>query len=319
MLAEILPKILVVCRDSALLTGLQPVLEATGARIEVADCAKTALTAMVAAPLPMLALLDGALPQAEIGQLIAAAHASTGTHTFPIVVLADLVPEEWRRRLVEGVLEDVIPRAQANPHWRLRIDFVLRTCDRLRELDHLRAAAQGNAQTDPLTGVYNHSALLSTLFRETDRAQRLKNPLSLVLFEIDDFEHWNSALGAKACDGLLRTVVERSSRLLRSYDTFGRSGNHEFQLILPGCSTVNANLLAERLRVDVFSEPIPSLGESLRLSACFGIASSQGRSPLVVVREAELALHRAQESGPESIQCFVHRPDLEMDPIGFLS
>jgi diguanylate cyclase (GGDEF)-like protein len=133
----------------------------------------------------------------------------------------------------------------------------------LREVDHLRAAAQGNAQTDPLTGVYNRSALLSTLFRETDRAQRLKNPLSLVLFEIDDFEHWNSALGAKACDGLLRTVVERSSRLLRSYDTFGRSGNHEFQLILPGCSKVNANLLAERLRVDVFSEPIPSLGESL--------------------------------------------------------
>jgi hypothetical protein len=40
---------------------------------------------------------------------------------------------------------------------------------------------------------------------------------------------------------------------------------------------------------------------------------------MVVVREAELALHRAQESGPESIQCFVHRPDLEMDPIGFLS
>ncbi len=155
--------------------------------------------------------------------------------------------------------------------------------------------------------------------RTLTREQRLKNPLSLVLFEIDDFEHWNSALGAKACDSLLRTIVERSSRLLRSYDTFGRSGNHEFQLILPGCSMVNANLLAERLRVDVFAEPIPSLGESLRLSACFGIASSQGRSPLVVVCEAELALHRAQEFGPESIQCFVHRPDLEMDPIGFLS
>lgn len=319
MLAEILPKILVVCRDPALLTGLQPVLAATGARIEVADFTTTALTAMAAAPLPILALLDGALSQAEIGQLIAAAHASTGTHPYPIVVLADLVPEEWRRRLAEGVLDDVIPRAQTNPHWRLRLDFVLRTCDRLRELDHLRVAAQGNAQTDPLTGVYNRSALLSTLFRETDRAQRLRNPLSLVLFEIDDFEHWNSALGAKACDSLLRAIVERSSRLLRSYDTFGRSGDHEFQLILPGCSTVNANLLAERLRVDVFSEPIPSLGESLRLSACFGIASSQGRSPLVVVREAELALHRAQEFGPESIQCFVHRPDLEMDSIGFLS
>jgi hypothetical protein len=37
------------------------------------------------------------------------------------------------------------------------------------------------------------------------------------------------------------------------------------------------------------------------------------------MREAEMALHRAQEAGPESIQCFVGRPDAQMDPIGFLS
>jgi GGDEF domain-containing protein len=78
-------------------------------------------------------------------------------------------------------------------------------------------------------------------------------------------------------------------------------------------------MLAERVRMDVFAYPIPSYGESLRLSACFGIASSQGRSPTVVMREAEMALHRAQEAGPESIQCFVGRPDAQMDPIGFLS
>jgi GGDEF domain-containing protein len=102
-------------------------------------------------------------------------------------------------------------------------------------------------------------------------------------------------LGTKARDGWLRTVVERSSRLLRSYDTFRRIGDYEFQLILPCCSAVNADLLAERLRADVFSEPIAWLGESLRLPACFGIGSSRGRPPLVVVREAELTLLRAQK------------------------
>jgi GGDEF domain-containing protein len=64
---------------------------------------------------------------------------------------------------------------------------------------------------------------------------------------------------------------------LRSYDTFGRTGEHEFLLILPGCSAINSNLLAERLRAEVFSTPISVDGESLRLSACFGIASSEGR------------------------------------------
>ena len=319
MLAEILPKILIASRDAALLADLQPVIAATGARVGVTDSAKAAFASMVDPPLPMLALLDAELPQSEIDQLIAAVHAATGTHTYPIVLLSDTVREEWHLRLAEGVLDDIIPRAVTNPHWRLRLDSVLRGCNRWREFDHLRATSQLNEQVDALTGLYNRSTLLSTLFRETDRVQRLQTSLSLVLFEVDDLDHWRSRLSAKPCDDLLRAIVERCTRLLRSYDTFGRTGDHEFLLILPGCSSVNATMLAERVRMDVFAYPIPSYGESLRLSACFGIASSQGRSPTVVMREAEMALHRAQESGPESIQCFVGRPDPQMDPIGFLS
>ena len=319
MLAEILPKILIASRDAALLADLQPVIAATGARVGVTDSAKAAFASMVDPPLPMLALLDAELPQSEIDQLIAAVHAATGTHTYPIVLLSDTVREEWHLRLAESVLDDIIPRAVTNPHWRLRLDSVLRACNRWREFDNLRATSQLNEQVDALTGLYNRSALLSTLFRETDRVQRLQTSLSLVLFEIDDFDHWRSRLSAKPCDDLPRAIVERCTRLLRSYDTFGRTGDHEFLLILPGCSSINATMLAERVRMDVFAYPIPSDGESLRLSARFGIASSQGRAPMVVLREAEMALHRAQESGPESIQCFVGRPDAQMDPIGFLS
>jgi diguanylate cyclase (GGDEF)-like protein len=319
MLAEIPPKILTASRDAALLADLQPVIAATGARVGVTDSAKAAFASMVDPPLPMLALLDAELPQSEIDQLIAAVHAATGTHTYPIVLLSDTVREEWHLRLAESVLDDIIPRAVTNPHWRLRLDSVLRACNRWREFDNLRATSQLNGQVDALTGLYNRSALLSTLFRETDRVQRLQTSLSLVLFEIDDFDHWRSRLGPHACDDLLRAIVERCTRLLRSYDTFGRTGDHEFLLILPGCSSINATVLAERVRMDVFAYPIPSDGESLRLSARFGIASSQGRSPMVVLREAEMALHRAQESGPESIQCFVGRPDPQMDPIGFPS
>lgn len=319
MLAEISPKILIASRDSSLLAGLGPILAATGAQIEVADSGKSALAAMVQPPLPMLALLDGELPQAEIGRLIAAAHAASGAHIYPIVLLSDTVTEEWRRRLAEGVLDDIVPRSSANPHWGFRLDYALRNCDLLRKLDRLRERFQMETQFDPLTGLPNRSALLSMLFRETDRVQRMKTALSLVLFEIDDFDHWKSRLGNEACDGLLRTVVDRCRPLLRSYDTFGRAGDREFLMILPGCSSINGTMLAERMRMDVFADPIPSDGEPPRLTASFGIASSQGRSPIVVLREAEVALRGARESGPESIQCFLGRPDPQMDPIGFLS
>ena len=183
----------------------------------------------------------------------------------------------------------------------------------------LREAAALNAQMDLLTGVYNRATMLSMLFRETDRAQRLKSALCMVLFDIDDFGHWNSRLGSEACDELLCQVAGRTARLLRSYDLLGRAGKDEFLIAMPGCSAVNAVLLAERLRVDVFSVPYHLAGESIRLSACFGIASSRGRSPVVVLREAEQALLLAKASGPESIQCSGDSPQSNAAPVAFLS
>ena len=78
-------------------------------------------------------------------------------------------------------------------------------------------------------------------------------------------------------------------------------------------------MLAERLRTEVFFEPFRLAGEAIRLSACFGLASSQGRSPLVVLREAEQALQWAKDTGPESIQCFGNCPDPIAPPVTFLS
>ena len=67
-----------------------------------------------------------------------------------------------------------------------------------------------NAQLDRLTGVYNRETLLAMLFRETDRVQRMNSAMCLVLFDIDDFGHWNSRLGVDACDELLCQVATRT-------------------------------------------------------------------------------------------------------------
>ena len=74
------------------------------------------------------------------------------------------------------------------------------------------------------------------LFRETDRAQRMNSSMCLVLFDIDDFGHWNSRLGVDACDELLCQVANRTGALLRSYDMLGRPGMDEFLIALPACS-----------------------------------------------------------------------------------
>jgi len=162
---------------------------------------------------------------------------------------------------------------------------------------------------DTMSGVYNREAILSMLFRETDRVQRTGSPLSLLLLDIDDFSGWNSRLGKEACDDLLCQVAGRLTRLLRSYDLLGRIGNDEFLLGLPGCEPANAVRLAERIRAEVFCTMFQVGEESSRLSACIGIAFSQGRSPVVVLREAVQALGWARQAGPESIQCWDNSVD----------
>lgn len=316
MLAERRPTILLASGDPSLLSALQPLLASGPAAVQVMLTGEAALAALRGPQLPDLVLLDERMERTEIEQLLTAVHqAAVGC---PVVLLSDTVTAEWESWLRQGVLDDLIPRTPENPHWRVRIESLLRGYHRMRELEQLRANSALDAQVDPLTRVFNRSTLLSLLFRETDRVQRMKTSLCLLLMDIDDFGHWNGRLGSEACDELLCKVTERTQRLLRSYDALGRAGKDEFLMVLPGCSTVDAVLLAERLRMDVFAQPFHVAGEAIRMSACFGISASDGRSPVVVLREAELSLQRAKESGPESIQCYGSCPDAKA-PVAFLS
>jgi diguanylate cyclase (GGDEF)-like protein len=309
--------------EPALLAALEPVLAADGARVEVFLSAEALLPALTAAHTPSLAFIDvnlpGMDPSMTIARLLASAQAESSARSFPIILIAGTVTQEWIDRLAEGVIDDLVPRFIEPAFLRLRLEAALRGHRRLRELELLREAAALNAQMDRLTGLYNRETMLSMLFRETDRVQRMKSSLCLILFDIDDFGHWNSRLGTEACDDLLCQVAARATHLLRSYDLLGRAGMDEFLMALPGCSSSNALMMAERLRVDVFSSPFHVDGDAIRLSACFGIASSLGRSPVVVLREAEQALLVAKATGPESIQCAGEGAHSDAAPVAFLT
>jgi diguanylate cyclase (GGDEF)-like protein len=317
------PTFLLASPEPALLAAIEPALLASGARVEIVLTPEAALASIDSPQPPTLALLDASLSgmesNMEISRLVAAVRATENGNRLPIVLISDTVVPEWSDRLADGVIDDLIPRAAEPAYWQLRLDQALRAHRRSRELETLREAAALNAQIDRLTGIYNRETILSMLFRETDRVQRMKSSLCIVLLDIDDFGHWNSRLGSGACDELLCQVVGRTTRLLRSYDLLGRPGMDEFLVLLPGCSPVSAFMLAERLRIEVFCSPFRVAGESIRLSACFGIASSLGRSPVVVLREAEQALQWAKAAGPESIQCFDGNQNSVPAPVTFLS
>lgn len=152
---------------------------------------------------------------------------------------------------------------------------------------------------DCIATATSRATLLHLLFRETDRAQRMKSPLSLILIAL----HGIDAITTSSGEDLLGEIFARVSRVLRSYDLFGRLDDGEFFVLLPGCGLSGAVMLAERLMAGVFANPLRIAG-TVRLSACFGITSSMGRSPVIVLREATQALREASTSGPGAVVCF---------------
>ena len=177
MLPDSTPFFLLASAEPALLAAIEPLLAAGGARVEIFLSAEAAMPALTAANAPTLAVIDVNLPcmdpSISIGQLLAAARAEASGRRFPIVLISDTVTQEWSDRLAEEVIDDLVPRSIEPAFLQLRLEAVVRNRRCSRELESLREAAALNAQMDRLTGVYNRETMLSILFRETDRVQRM--------------------------------------------------------------------------------------------------------------------------------------------------
>ena len=302
MLDDVHPLFLLASGSAPLVAAIRSSLLDGAIRLHLAASADAALEAMLGPHLPSLLLLDAELQGLPFDQLLAAVHAGSDERRFPIVVIADEGIPEWRERLAEGVIDNIFPHILPPFHWRAHAEMVLRTFRHMRELERLRAATALGRDIDLLTGLANRAALLSMLFRETDRVQRMNTSLSVMRFDIDDIPHWHGRLGTMAWDNVVKEAVGRVQRLLRTYDLFGRLGVADFAVGLPGCAPVNAVSLAERIRAEVFSVPFRAEGATVLLTASYGIAPSHGRSPLIVLREAEQALQAAKIAGPQEIR-----------------
>ena len=184
MLAHTQNVFLIASNEPALLAAFEPVLAAHGSSVEIFLSAEAALPALTAVHAPTLALIDVKLPGMALGQLLAAARAEAAGRRFPIILISDSISQEWIDRLAEGVVDDLLPRSTEPAFLRLRVEAVLREHRRLRELELLREAAQINAQTNRLTGVYNRETMLSVMFRETNRVQRMNSSLCMMFLRL---------------------------------------------------------------------------------------------------------------------------------------
>ena len=183
--------------------------------------------------------------------------------------------------------------------------------------DRAEAEATKLAVTDPLTGTFNRRTFLQLAEKEIARARRSKEPLSLVLFDLDHFKAVNDKYGHLAGDEVLKRIVEVARMCLRQEDLMVRFGGEEFCLLLPQTSTSDAAVMAERIRgATEYSSFLVKDGRGERrinVTVSGGVAGigdhlSEGIDSLVA--RADEAMYAAKAAGRNQIAVFPDGLDL---------
>jgi two-component system cell cycle response regulator len=115
---------------------------------------------------------------------------------------------------------------------------------RVAELEAERARAGG---VDELTGVLSAKAFRSRVVDEVSRTRRAQRPLTLAVLTVDDFADVEATDGFSAADQLLTRAAKALVQNLRQHDLVGRTGNHEFSILLPETTAPDAEPAMERI------------------------------------------------------------------------
>jgi diguanylate cyclase (GGDEF)-like protein len=158
------------------------------------------------------------------------------------------------------------------------------------------------AWTDSLTDAMNRHRFMDLAGKEVERARRRNSELSLLLLDADHFKQINDKYGHAAGDAILKGLVERWTRSLRSHDLIGRIGGEEFSIVLPDANAANAMCTAERLRKEIAELPFAFEGQLLRVTVSIGVATlAAGEDLPALMQRADRALYRAKEAGRDEV------------------
>lgn len=215
----------------------------------------------------------------------------------------------WVFRLIEGLRPEqweTLAKKYDLCQWlTLPIDG-----DSFPHLKHFQTTLERLAyQTDhdPLTGLANRRAFDRTLEIEVERSRRSKTPLSLALFDLDNFKRINDTYGHPKGDEVLTAFAKKVRETTRRYDLAARFGGEEFALVMAGSGVVKAQRLLERLlsefRQMEFAAPDGS--HTFSVTCSVGLTCFKGAvdlKPAELVQMADDALYEAKNGGKDQVR-----------------
>ena len=187
------------------------------------------------------------------------------------------------------------------------------THDRLRDENMLRATRDeltlSNAQLlhlarhDGLTGLANRRYFDETLMQDFASALSTRQPLALIMIDVDHFKLYNDIYGHPAGDRCLQAVARSiASAVCRPHDFVARYGGEEIAVLLPATDTGEAVVIAERTRVAVANMRLPFTSSvfgyvSISAGAAAHVLPGSGAGADELLSAADRALYRAKKGG----------------------
>jgi two-component system cell cycle response regulator len=254
---------------------------------------------------PRLAILDWMMPGMDGIQVCRAIRGQTQQ---PYVYILLLTAKSLKEDLLTGLnagADDYLTKPMDPQELELRLRAGRRILDLQSELMAAREGLRIQATQDSLTGVWNRRAVLETLQSEVVRAVRQHVPLGVILADLDGFKSINDVHGHAAGDTVLREAASRMLAALRPYDCLGQYGGEEFLIVAPGCGLDDVVGVAERLRLALLDEPVPTRSGPVEISASFGVISSAQFNHVdaeAFIQAADEAMYQAKASGRNCVQ-----------------
>jgi diguanylate cyclase (GGDEF)-like protein/PAS domain S-box-containing protein len=181
----------------------------------------------------------------------------------------------------------------------------LAICKDITEQKRLEAELKEMSIKDSLTGLYNQRYFYDRLESEIERASRQGRPLSLLLFDVDHFKHYNDCHGHLEGDRVLQTIGELVGECTREHVDIGfRYGGDEFTVILPDATQEQGLGIAERLRASFEARQFDHLTVSIGL-----MTYKLGTSLRSFIRSTDALMYDAKRSGGNRVYLYDYEDD----------
>jgi len=159
------------------------------------------------------------------------------------------------------------------------------------------------ATTDCLTGLPNRHAFLERAEGARQAAQRQRQPLALMMIDIDHFKQINDRWGHASGDDALVVFARTARQVMREHETIGRLGGEEFAMMLPATGLEAAVQAANRLRLAVRAATVITSGPSYTMTVSIGVVVLDPNEDLGdALARADHALYAAKREGRDRVE-----------------